>query len=218
MSQKSIIAQAVQLKQNPHQSSGVAGPGGANVQGQMQNRGSMAQPMQQQLSMQQQRVGGKRSSTSPGEEVRCCPPGHHLDIDQLITYRFVSTEYYPETSSPRPIVSANARPLRILGTSSSSSSSSNNNNSNRNSNRNRNNNNNNRNSNRNNRSTSTSSRSPNHRHSNSHNHRHSNNSNNLRWRPSARFRRVYSPCPGLDLCGACICPAGRALPVDLVAH
>jgi hypothetical protein len=75
MSQKSIIAQAVQLKQNPHQSSGVTGPAGANVQGQMQNRGQMAQPMQQQLSMQQQRVG-KRNSTSPGEEVRCRPSSH----------------------------------------------------------------------------------------------------------------------------------------------
>jgi hypothetical protein len=37
--------------------------------GQLQNRGPMAQPIQQQLSMQQQR-GAKRNSTSPGEEVR----------------------------------------------------------------------------------------------------------------------------------------------------
>jgi hypothetical protein len=65
----------MQLKQNSPQSTGSAG---ANAQGQMQNRGPMPQPMQQQLSMQPQRVG-KRSSTSPGEEVRCYPSGHYLD-------------------------------------------------------------------------------------------------------------------------------------------
>jgi hypothetical protein len=39
------------------------------MHGPLQNRGPLAQPMQQQLSMQQQR-GAKRNSTSPGEEVR----------------------------------------------------------------------------------------------------------------------------------------------------
>jgi hypothetical protein len=188
MSQRNIIAHAVQLKQNSPRSTGSAG---ANAQGQMQNRGPMAQPMQQQLSMQPQRVG-KRSSTSPGEEVRS---GHYLDIGQLIVNWFVSIEHYPETTSPRRIVSAHARLLRVLANSNSNSNS--------------------RNHNRNSRSTSTSTsnRSPNHRNRNSHNHNHSHhssNSNNLRWRPLAPFRRVSS------LCGACPCLAGRPLPVDLV--
>ena len=44
------------------------GPTRANMQAPLQNRGPLAQPMQQLLSMQQQR-GAKRNSTS-GEEVR----------------------------------------------------------------------------------------------------------------------------------------------------
>ena len=72
----------------------------------------MPQQMQQQLSnMQQQRVT-KRSSTSPGEEVRFCSSGHFLDIGQLITYGVVSTKHCPEMSSPHRIVNANARLLR----------------------------------------------------------------------------------------------------------
>ncbi|KAI9507670.1 hypothetical protein F5148DRAFT_999071 [Russula earlei] len=70
---QSIIHNATRIKQqNQAQNSGVAGPSGTNMHGQMPNRGPMPQPMQQQMSMQQQRVA-KRSSTSPGEEVR-----HHF--------------------------------------------------------------------------------------------------------------------------------------------
>ncbi|KAF8273141.1 hypothetical protein EI94DRAFT_54011 [Lactarius quietus] len=66
---QSIIRQAMRLKQGGPPNNGVGAPPGANMHGPMQNRGPLAQPMQQQLSMQQQR-GAKRNSTSPGEEVR----------------------------------------------------------------------------------------------------------------------------------------------------
>lgn len=67
---------AEQLRQNQPQSSGVSGPAEVDVQGRLQNRGPMTQPpMQQQVSLQQQRVG-KRTNTSSGEEVRRCSPGH----------------------------------------------------------------------------------------------------------------------------------------------
>ncbi|KAI0247909.1 hypothetical protein BJV78DRAFT_1285203 [Lactifluus subvellereus] len=58
-----IIQNAIRLK---------PGSSGGNMPGQLQNRGPMAQPMQQQLSMQQQR-GAKRNSTSPGEEHETLP-------------------------------------------------------------------------------------------------------------------------------------------------
>jgi hypothetical protein len=99
---------AKQLRRNQPQSSGVSGPAGVNVQGRLPNRGPMTQPMQQQLSLQQQRVG-KRTNTSPGEEVRRCSPGHRLNgIGLLIAHRFVSINHFPDMTSPRQVVSANA--------------------------------------------------------------------------------------------------------------
>ncbi|KAH9971663.1 hypothetical protein BGW80DRAFT_429398 [Lactifluus volemus] len=69
---QTILQHAHRLKHNVPPNGGVAGPSGANMPGQLQNRGPMAQPIQQQLSMQQQR-GAKRNSTSPGEEHQTLP-------------------------------------------------------------------------------------------------------------------------------------------------
>ena len=175
------------------------------MHGQMQNRGPMAQPMQQQLSLQQQR-GGKRSSTSPGEEVcRYSSSDYSYVVSLLLTWN-TSIRHYPETNSPRQTVSANAKLLRILRSSNSNSRSRN------------------RNSRSNSNSNNSSSRSPSNSHShNSHSKRHirhssSTNRNNPRWHPLVRFSRAYSICKELGMRGACLCLAVRVLPVDLVAH
>lgn len=75
---QNIIGHASRLKQSQQQNSG---PPGGNAHGQLQNRGPMAQPMQQQLSTQQQR-GGKRSSTSPGEEHQTLPRNEQSPPDR----------------------------------------------------------------------------------------------------------------------------------------
>ncbi|KAH9066844.1 hypothetical protein EDB87DRAFT_1588558 [Lactarius vividus] len=69
MDEKQRIIQHARLKQEGPLSNGAGPPPGANMHGSLQNR---AQPMQQQLSMQQQR-GAKRNSTSPGEEHETLP-------------------------------------------------------------------------------------------------------------------------------------------------
>ena len=54
------------------------------MHGPLQNLESLAQLMEQQLSIQQQR-GAKRNSTSPGEEVRRISTSHGVgQLDRLI--------------------------------------------------------------------------------------------------------------------------------------
>jgi hypothetical protein len=63
-----VLQHAIRVEQGGPSNNGVGAPG-ANIHGPLLNRGPLPQPMQQQLSMQQER-GSKRNITSFGEEVR----------------------------------------------------------------------------------------------------------------------------------------------------